>query len=47
MIYDVKPAPTRSFPIAFKDGTIVYPDYAYPLRKEIGERDNVEARKRV
>ncbi|KAG8863164.1 hypothetical protein FRB96_009346 [Tulasnella sp. 330] len=34
-IYLLRPAPSRSFPITFMDGTIVYPDYAYPLREEI------------
>jgi diacylglycerol diphosphate phosphatase / phosphatidate phosphatase len=29
------PAPSRSFPITFQDGQIVYPQFAYPLRKEI------------
>lgn len=29
------PAPTRSFPVTFSDGEIVYPEFAYPLRKEI------------
>lgn len=30
-----EPAPTRSFPIYFQDGQVVYPQFAYPLRKEI------------
>jgi diacylglycerol diphosphate phosphatase/phosphatidate phosphatase len=34
-VYFAKPAPTRSFPILFRDGEIVYPEFAYPLRKEI------------
>ncbi|KAH8795929.1 phosphatidic acid phosphatase type 2/haloperoxidase [Flagelloscypha sp. PMI_526] len=34
-VYKAKPAPTRSFPLYFSDGEIVYPDFAYPLRKEI------------
>lgn len=29
------PAPTRSFPVYFQDGEVVYPEFAYPLRKEI------------
>ena len=35
-VYEAKPAPTRSFPVLFQDGQIVYPQFAYPLRKEIG-----------
>ncbi|KAG8897996.1 hypothetical protein FRB99_007730, partial [Tulasnella sp. 403] len=34
-VYFAKPAPTRNFPITFSNGEIVYPQYAYPLRKEI------------
>ncbi|OTA89813.1 hypothetical protein M434DRAFT_398364 [Hypoxylon sp. CO27-5] len=34
-IYEAKPAPTRSFPVTFSDGEVVYPEFAYPLRKEI------------
>jgi len=34
-VYMAKPAPSRSFPITFQDGEIVYTDFAYPLRKEI------------
>ncbi|KAG8978335.1 hypothetical protein FRB90_008438, partial [Tulasnella sp. 427] len=34
-IYFAKPAPTRNFPITFSDGEIVYPQYAYPLRRNI------------
>ncbi|KAG8949593.1 hypothetical protein FRC00_008067 [Tulasnella sp. 408] len=34
-VYFARPAPTRDFPITFNDGEIVYPQYAYPLRKEI------------
>jgi diacylglycerol diphosphate phosphatase / phosphatidate phosphatase len=30
-----KPAPTRSFAITFQDGEVVYPEFAYPMRKEI------------
>jgi phosphoglycerol transferase MdoB-like AlkP superfamily enzyme len=29
------PAPSRSFPLFFQDGKVVYPQFAYPLRKEI------------
>jgi len=34
-VYEADPAPTRSFAITFQDGEIVYPQFAYPLRKEI------------
>ncbi|KAI1640696.1 phosphatidic acid phosphatase type 2/haloperoxidase [Biscogniauxia mediterranea] len=34
-IYEAHPAPTRSFPVTFSDGEVVYPEFAYPLRKEI------------
>lgn len=34
-IYEAKPAANRSFPVTFADGEIVYPEFAYPLRKEI------------
>ncbi|KAJ0115198.1 pap2-domain-containing protein [Diaporthe amygdali] len=34
-VYEAHPAPTRSFPITFSDGEVVYPEFAYPLRKEI------------
>ncbi|GAA5831664.1 hypothetical protein JCM5353_000997 [Sporobolomyces roseus] len=34
-VYEADPAPTRSFPITFSDGEIVYPQFAYPLRKNI------------
>lgn len=34
-VYTADPAPSRSFPITFQDGEIVYPQFAYPLRKEI------------
>ncbi|KAJ2990176.1 hypothetical protein NUW58_g3088 [Xylaria curta] len=34
-IYEAPPAPNRSFAITFSDGEIVYPQFAYPLRKEI------------
>lgn len=29
------PAPNRSFPVFHPDGSLVYPEYAYPVRKEI------------
>lgn len=34
-VYNANPAPSRSFPITFSDGEIVYPQFAYPLRTEI------------
>ncbi|MBA7490545.1 hypothetical protein ES702_01083 [subsurface metagenome] len=34
-VYNADPAPSRSFPITFADGQIVYPQFAYPLRNEI------------
>ncbi|KAJ3830435.1 acid phosphatase/Vanadium-dependent haloperoxidase [Lentinula raphanica] len=34
-IYEAPPAPNRSFPVYFQDGEVVYPQFAYPLRKEI------------
>ncbi|KDR81788.1 hypothetical protein GALMADRAFT_114486 [Galerina marginata CBS 339.88] len=34
-VYFADPAPNRSFPIYFQDGQVVYPEFAYPLRKEI------------
>lgn len=34
-VYNADPAPSRSFPITFQDGEIVYPEFAYPLRNEI------------
>lgn len=34
-VYMAPPAPSRSFPIYFNDGDIVYPQFAYPLRNEI------------
>ncbi|CAK4030018.1 acid phosphatase Vanadium-dependent haloperoxidase [Lecanosticta acicola] len=34
-IYEAPPAPSRSFPIYYPDGDLVYPEFAYPLRKEI------------
>jgi diacylglycerol diphosphate phosphatase / phosphatidate phosphatase len=34
-VYEAHPAPSRSFPVFFQDGEIVYPEFAYPLRKEI------------
>jgi membrane-associated phospholipid phosphatase len=29
------PAPSRSFAVTFSDGEVVYPEFAYPMRKEI------------
>lgn len=34
-VYFADPAPSRSFPVIFSDGEIVYPEFAYPLRNEI------------
>jgi len=34
-VYNAPPAPSRSFPVTFRDGEIVNPDFAYPLRNEI------------
>ena len=34
-VYEAHPAPSRSFPVYFQDGEIVYPQFAYPMRKEI------------
>jgi len=34
-VYMADPAPSRSFPVVFQDGEIVYPQFAYPLRTEI------------
>jgi diacylglycerol diphosphate phosphatase/phosphatidate phosphatase len=34
-VYEAHPAPTRSFPIYNTDGGIAYPEFAYPLRKNI------------
>jgi len=34
-VYEAHPAPSRSFPVYFQDGEIVYPEFAYPMRKEI------------
>ncbi|KAI7198239.1 hypothetical protein KC316_g3854 [Hortaea werneckii] len=33
--YWAPPAPNRSFPIHSQDGTIVFPEFAYPLRREV------------
>lgn len=33
--YEAHPAPSRSFPVYFQDGEIVYPQFAYPMRNEI------------
>lgn len=32
---EASPAPSRSFPVYFADGEIVYPQFAYPLRNNI------------
>ncbi|KAI8824433.1 PAP2 superfamily protein [Fimicolochytrium jonesii] len=34
-IYMLRPAPNRLFPIYFQDGEVVYPEFAYPLEKNI------------
>lgn len=34
-VYMADPAPSRSFPVDFYDGEVVYPEFAYPLRNEI------------
>ncbi|PPR04965.1 hypothetical protein CVT24_010423 [Panaeolus cyanescens] len=34
-IYFAPPAPSRSFPVYFQDGQVVYPQFAYPLRRQI------------
>ncbi|RDL33896.1 Uncharacterized protein BP5553_08264 [Venustampulla echinocandica] len=34
-VYMAHPAPTRSFAVTFQDGEVVYPDFAYPMRKNI------------
>ncbi|KAF9926637.1 hypothetical protein FBU30_003821 [Linnemannia zychae] len=34
-VYYAHPAPSRSFAVVFSDGEVVYPEFAYPLRKEI------------
>ncbi|ODN99431.1 hypothetical protein L198_03273 [Cryptococcus wingfieldii CBS 7118] len=34
-VYEADPAPTRSFPVFNLDGSIAYPEFAYPLRHNI------------
>ena len=34
-VYEAHPAHSRSFPVYFQDGEIVYPQFAYPMRNEI------------
>ncbi|KFA56578.1 hypothetical protein S40293_01140 [Stachybotrys chartarum IBT 40293] len=34
-VYMARPAPSRSFPVTFSDGEIVFPEFGYPLRDEI------------
>ncbi|PPQ81232.1 hypothetical protein CVT25_015756 [Psilocybe cyanescens] len=34
-VYFARPAPSRSFPVYFQNGEVVYPQFAYPLRREI------------
>ncbi|TVY89702.1 putative lipid phosphate phosphatase 3-like protein [Lachnellula willkommii] len=35
VVWKAGPAPSRSFPIYFQNGEIVYPQFAYPMRNEI------------
>lgn len=35
-VYEADPAPSRSFPVYFPSGDIVYPEFAYPLRYVFG-----------
>ncbi|KAJ3044713.1 hypothetical protein HDV00_001117 [Rhizophlyctis rosea] len=35
VIYSLRPAPTRNFPLTFSDGEVIYPQFAYPLRQNI------------
>lgn len=34
-VYMAPPAPTRSFPVTYQDGEVVYPQFAYQMRKNI------------
>ncbi|KAI9102575.1 phosphatidic acid phosphatase type 2/haloperoxidase [Phlyctochytrium arcticum] len=34
-IYLLRPVPNRQFPIYFRDGEVIYPEFAYPLNKNI------------
>ncbi|KAI5357691.1 Putative phosphatidic acid phosphatase type 2/haloperoxidase [Septoria linicola] len=34
-VYEAPPAPSRSFPVYYPDGDVVYPQFAYPSRHEI------------
>ncbi|KAJ3573199.1 hypothetical protein NP233_g2589 [Leucocoprinus birnbaumii] len=34
-VYFASPAPNRSFPVYFQNGEVVFPQFAYPLRKAI------------
>ncbi|KAF9942835.1 hypothetical protein BGZ75_001324 [Mortierella antarctica] len=34
-VYMARPVPSRSFAVTFSDGEIVYPEFGYPLRKEL------------
>ena len=34
-VYEAHPGPTRSLPVQQVDGTITYPEFGYPLRKNI------------
>jgi len=35
VIYTLRPLPNRKFPLSFSDGEVVYPEYAYPMLKNI------------
>lgn len=34
-IYTLRPAPNRVFPVFFRDGAVVNPEFTYPFRKDI------------
>jgi len=34
-VYEAHPAPSRSFPLLFQNGDVVYPQFAYPIRHEV------------
>src|ERR1700722_11554008 len=34
-IYFLQPAPNRVFPVYFRDGEVVNPEFSYPFRKDI------------
>ncbi|KLU83912.1 lipid phosphate phosphatase 2 [Magnaporthiopsis poae ATCC 64411] len=35
LVYMLRPVPNRSFAVAYPNGEVVYPQFAYPLRKEV------------